>query len=101
MCLPLCLHAHLNYADSFGDDLQAMDFAQAKILSLYTVAETDRQRAAGEGENLEDDNERMKFKEVEARFLRTFSMPKEEKLVNCKSLRDRSSCLFACQGEGI
>ena len=61
-----------------------MDFAQAKIHSLVTVAESEREKAAGEDEGQEDNTERMKFKEVEARFLRTFNMPPEEKLVNCE-----------------
>lgn len=62
-----------------------MDFAQAKIHSLVTVAEAEQQTADGEERAREDNTERMKFKEVEARFMRTFSMPQEEKLVNCES----------------
>ena len=59
-----------------------MDFAQAKIHSLVTVANEN-----GEISDLdsEKDLEQMKFKEVETRFLTQFSMPAEEKLVNCKS----------------
>ncbi len=56
-----------------------MDFAQAKIHSLVTVAEEE-----GEGAGTPDDTERLKFKEVESRFLSQFSMPKQEKLVNCE-----------------
>ena len=58
-----------------------MDFAQAKIHSLVTVAEEEN-RLKGAG--YYDDPERMKFKEVEIRFLSQFAMPEQEKLVNCE-----------------
>ena len=59
-----------------------MDFAQAKIHSLVTVA--DEEKDQGRGAGFADDPERLKFKEVEQRFLSQFSMPAEEKLVNCE-----------------
>ena len=59
-----------------------MDFAQAKIHSLVTVANED---ASSEGAGSAEDLERMKFREVESRFLSRFSLPDQEKLVNCKS----------------
>ena len=60
-----------------------MDFAQAKIHSLVMLATSEE--ASSESTGQQDDPERMKFLEVEATFLRRFSMPQEEKLVNCKS----------------
>ena len=59
-----------------------MDFAQAKIHSLVMLATSDE--ALSESTSQPDDPERMKFKEVEATFLRRFSMPQQEKLVNCE-----------------
>ena len=56
-----------------------MDFARAKIHSLVAVA-----RSVGEMNMDYADPELLKFREVEARFLRQFNMPGEEKLVNCK-----------------
>lgn len=64
--------------ETFDDNLQAMDFAQAKVHSLVTVAEED----TGPGAGSQEDLERMKFKEVEATFLTQFKMPEQEKLVN-------------------
>ena len=61
-----------------------MDFAQAKIHSLVTVAEEEMGGAIGAVGGATPP-ERMRFREVEARFLRQFSMPAEEKLVNCES----------------
>ena len=58
-----------------------MDFAQAKIHSLVTVADEDGE---GGGAESPDNTERLRFKEVEARFLSQFSMPEQEKLVNCE-----------------
>ena len=74
-------HTHTHITETFDDPLQAMDFAQAKIHSLVTVAETENKKDDG---NSEDDPVTMKFKEVEARFLQQFNMPKQEKLVNCE-----------------
>ena len=62
--------------------MQAMDFAQAKIHSLVMLATSEA--SSSEGASQPDDPERMKFKEVESTFMRRFSMPQEEKLVNCK-----------------
>ena len=59
-----------------------MDFAQAKIHSLVMLATSEGVSSEASGQ--QDDPERMKFKEVESTFLRRFSMPQEEKLVNCK-----------------
>ena len=59
-----------------------MDFAQAKIHSLVMLATSEA--SSSEGASQPDDPERMKFKEVESTFMRRFSMPQEEKLVNCK-----------------
>ena len=59
-----------------------MDFAQAKIHSLVMLATSED--ASPETNGLPDDPEQMKFMEVETTFLSRFSMPKEEKLVNCK-----------------
>ena len=56
-----------------------MDFARAKIHSLVAVAQS-----VGEMNMDYADPELLKFREVEARFLRQFNMPGEEKLVNCK-----------------
>lgn len=64
---------------TFEDEVQAMDFAQAKIHSLVAVA-----ASVGESNLDYADPELLKFREVERRFLRQFSMPEEEKLVNCK-----------------
>ena len=63
---------------TFEDDLQAMDFARAKIHSLVALAMCNE-----EGEP-QLDPEAMKFKEVEERFMKQFNMPEEEKLVNCE-----------------
>ncbi len=60
-----------------------MDFAQAKIHSLVTVADEEKEDQ-GRGAGFDTDPERLKFKEVEQRFLSQFSMPEEEKLVNCE-----------------
>ena len=73
-------------SETFDDNLQAMDFAQAKIHSLVTVADGE-----GEGAGSPDDTERMRFKEVESRFLSQFSMPEQEKLVNCEF-----ACIYVC-----
>ena len=65
---------------TFEDELQAMDFAQAKIHSLVTAMEFSE-----DGQPSSPiEPEAMKFREVESRFLQQFSMPEEEKLVNCK-----------------
>ena len=58
-----------------------MDFARAKIHSLVAVAQS-----VGEMNMDYADPELLKFREVEARFLRQFNMPAEEKLVNCKCM---------------
>ena len=58
-----------------------MDFAQAKIHSLVMLATSEE--SSSEAASQPDDPERMKFKEVELTFMRRFSMPQEEKLVNC------------------
>lgn len=71
-----------HHVETFDEPLQAMDFAQAKIHSLVMLATSED--ASPEANGLPDDPEQMKFMEVEATFLRRFSMPKEEKLVNCK-----------------
>ena len=63
-----------------------MDFAQAKIHSLVMLATSEE--ASSETTGQPDDPERMKFKEVESTFMRRFSMPQEEKLVNCRLLFD-------------
>ena len=68
-------------SETFDDELQAMDFAQAKIHSLVTVLETNEDGRA----TSPLDPEAMKFREVETRFLQQFNMPEEEKLVNCES----------------
>lgn len=67
--------------ETFDDCLQAMEFAQAKIHSL--LMNSSEEGVAGGVVN--EDPVTMKFKEVEARFLEQFSMPKQEKLVNCTS----------------
>jgi hypothetical protein len=59
---------------SFEEAEQAMEFAQAKIHSLATLA-----REVG---GIPEDMEQLKFKEVEKRFLKQFNMPPDEKLVN-------------------
>lgn len=59
-----------------------MDFAQAKIHSLVTMAESDDKKESRDTDQL--DPVTMKFKEVEKRFLQQFNMPKQEKLVNCE-----------------
>ena len=69
--------------ETFDELLQAMDFAQAKIHSLVMLATSEE--ASKETTTQPDEPERMKFKEVEATFLRRFSMPQQEKLVNCES----------------
>ena len=69
--------------ETFDEPLQAMDFAQAKIHSLVMLANSES--TSPESNGLPDDPEQMKFMEVEATFLRRFSMPKEEKLVNCET----------------
>ena len=69
--------------ETFDELLQAMDFAQAKIHSLVMLATSEQ--ASEENTGQPDDPERMKFKEVEATFLRRFNMPQQEKLVNCES----------------
>ena len=61
--------------------MQAMDFAQAKIHSLVMLATSED--SSSEAAGRPDDPERMKFKEVESTFMQRFSMPQEEKLVNC------------------
>ena len=58
-----------------------MDFAQAKIHSLVVTASGTRSGGGGVAEAMTSED--MKFKEVEARFLQQFSMPRQEKLVNC------------------
>jgi len=63
--------------ETFDDCFQSMDFAQAKIHSLATVS-------GEEDTNSDKDLVTMKFKEVEKRFLQQFSMPSQERLVNCK-----------------
>ena len=65
--------------ETFDDELQAMDFARAKIHSLVAVREAEQEASPAHL-----DPEAMKFKEVEERFLRQFNMPEEEKLVNCE-----------------
>ena len=60
-----------------------MDFAKAKIHSLVMLATSEEVSSDNTGQP--DDPERMKFLEVEATFLRRFSMPQQEKLVNCES----------------
>ncbi len=72
-----------NVLETFDDNLQAMDFAQAKIHSLVTVANEEGQVG---GSGLKDP-ERMKFKEVEERFHSQFSMPAKENLVNCMFIK--------------
>ena len=57
-----------------------MDFAQAKIHSLVTVADEEGDMT---GSGFNKDPERMKFREVEERFRSQFSMPTRENLVNC------------------
>ena len=74
----------LLHAETFDDNLQAMDFAQAKIHSLVTVADEENNGSKG-GAGFANDPERMRFKEVESRFLSQFTMPEQEKLVNCES----------------
>lgn len=60
---------------SFDDPLQAMEFAQAKVESLFAYcSETDEEGKI--------DPQALKFRDVEKRFLRQFKMPNEEKLVN-------------------
>ena len=71
------------YLETFDEPLQAMDFAKAKIHSLVMLATSEE--AASESIGQPDDPERMKFLEVETTFLRRFSMPQQEKLVNCES----------------
>ena len=60
-----------------------MDFAKAKIHSLVMLATSEEVSSDNTGQP--DDPERMKFLEVESTFLRRFSMPQQEKLVNCES----------------
>ena len=69
--------------ETFDEPLQAMDFAQAKIHSLVMLATSEE--LSSEHTCQSDDPQRMKFMEVEATFLRRFSMPQQEKLVNCES----------------
>lgn len=65
-----------------------MDFAQAKIHSLVMIREgSDGGTGSRSASVTEDDPVTMRFKEVEARFLQQFNMPKQEKLVNCTFLR--------------
>lgn len=71
------------YLETFDEPLQAMDFAKAKIHSLVMLATSEAVSSEDTGQP--DDPERMKFLEVEATFLRRFSMPQQEKLVNCES----------------
>ena len=79
-CKPSKIHLCLGLiSGTFDDELQAMDFAQAKIHSLVAVAES-----VGETNLDYADPELLKFREVENRFLRQFNMPEEEKLVNCE-----------------
>lgn len=73
-----CVHFHST--DTFDDTLQSMEFAKAKIHSLVMIREGG---TAGSDGIMKDDPITMRFKEVEARFLQQFSMPKQEKLVNC------------------
>ena len=58
-----------------------MDFAQAKIHSLVVTASGTQSGGGGDGEGMASED--MKFRDVEARFLQQFSMPQQEKLVNC------------------
>ncbi len=60
-----------------------MEFAKAKIHSLVMIREGG---TAGLDGTAVDDPVSMRFKEVEARFLQQFNMPKQEKLVNCTFL---------------
>jgi hypothetical protein len=62
---------------TFDDPLQAMEFAKAKVESLVAYcAET--------SEEGKIDPEALKFRDVEKRFVKQFTMPPEEKLVNCE-----------------
>ncbi len=74
------MHVFFHHTDTFDDTLQSMDFAKAKIHSLVMIKEGG---TAGPSGGIEDDPITMRFKEVEARFLQQFNMPKQEKLVNC------------------
>ena len=63
---------------TFGDDVQAMDYVQAKIESLVTLMET-------EDASIKHFNpEKMRFRDMEQNFRAQFHMPKREKLVNCE-----------------
>ena len=68
-----------------------MDFAQAKIHSLVTAAEAERDVREPHSPI---DPEVLKFKEVESRFWKQFHLPEEEKLVNCKPIEASLSFMF-------
>ncbi|KAL5499467.1 hypothetical protein EMCRGX_G010893 [Ephydatia muelleri] len=66
----------LGVLGTFGDDVQAMDYVQAKIESLVTLMET-------EDASIKHFNpEKMRFRDMEQNFRAQFHMPKREKLVN-------------------
>ena len=70
----------LSQLGTFGDDVQAMDYVQAKIHSLVTLVETDDVSTNPSHLN----PERIRFRDMEQNFRKLFHMPKREKLVNCE-----------------